>query len=514
MSARLPKPGGDDNTWGDVLNTFLEVSHNSDGTLLSNAVKQTGAITSVNGKTTTNGSVTLAAGDVGALPTSTKLAGLADTSGASSATQGQLLTYNSSTSQWAPSNPTVSWPLKAMVPMYIYPTYLGSFWDVIEANPTNVEYIIANVASGPGASVNSDYTLHINNMRQKGVKVLGYVDTNYAATSQSTVKTQMDTWASFYSIDGYLFDRAQNVAGSESYYVSLNGYAKGKNAAYVTVNNYGTIFPESYMTSADIHIITENTEALVLADTPSLVGYEFVYKYPTASFAEVVYSATAANLQAVLAKVTQRHSGYVFVTPDPVYGSTPPFWAQEQAWLAGTVPGAEQTANKDQPSGYAGLDSNGLIKQMELPNEVANASWFTTVMNPLSMFTFQQGSWSMQNGGGTWSVCNSSSPFGGGGAVGDSMSTTVKLDVGTYEIDVVGWVLVGGGKYDVKLDGTVLGNIDMYASSPSPNNETSYSSIVVSTSGMHTIQFVATGQNPSSNGFVVAVQYVNFIKTA
>jgi len=31
--SRLPTPGGDNNTWGDVLNEFLSVSHNSDGTL-------------------------------------------------------------------------------------------------------------------------------------------------------------------------------------------------------------------------------------------------------------------------------------------------------------------------------------------------------------------------------------------------------------------------------------------------------------------------------------------------
>jgi hypothetical protein len=31
--ARLPVPGSDDGTWGDVLNTFLTIAHNSDGTL-------------------------------------------------------------------------------------------------------------------------------------------------------------------------------------------------------------------------------------------------------------------------------------------------------------------------------------------------------------------------------------------------------------------------------------------------------------------------------------------------
>jgi hypothetical protein len=31
--ARLPAPGADDGTWGDVLNGFLVVAHNPDGTL-------------------------------------------------------------------------------------------------------------------------------------------------------------------------------------------------------------------------------------------------------------------------------------------------------------------------------------------------------------------------------------------------------------------------------------------------------------------------------------------------
>lgn len=36
--ARLPQPGGDEDTWGSVLNDFLEVSHNGDGTVKNGAV--------------------------------------------------------------------------------------------------------------------------------------------------------------------------------------------------------------------------------------------------------------------------------------------------------------------------------------------------------------------------------------------------------------------------------------------------------------------------------------------
>jgi hypothetical protein len=38
MTQRLPIPGSDDGTWGNILNGFLEVSHNADGTLVTSAV--------------------------------------------------------------------------------------------------------------------------------------------------------------------------------------------------------------------------------------------------------------------------------------------------------------------------------------------------------------------------------------------------------------------------------------------------------------------------------------------
>jgi parallel beta-helix repeat protein len=66
--ARLPTPGGDNNTWGTILNDYLNVSHNSDGTLKL--------------------SVTDAS----------KLQGTAVSSTAP--TDNQVLTYNNSNGQW------------------------------------------------------------------------------------------------------------------------------------------------------------------------------------------------------------------------------------------------------------------------------------------------------------------------------------------------------------------------------------------------------------------------------
>ncbi|HEV2412231.1 MAG TPA: hypothetical protein VGS28_00290 [Candidatus Saccharimonadales bacterium] len=124
--ARLPTPGGDSGTWGTVLNDFLEVSLNSDGTI------QTGAISSAGGELTSNkgkpsgyaglsGSGFVPSGQLGtgvasssnflrgdgtwATPNSGSSTLAADTDvSINSPTNGQALIYNSGSSKWTNQN--------------------------------------------------------------------------------------------------------------------------------------------------------------------------------------------------------------------------------------------------------------------------------------------------------------------------------------------------------------------------------------------------------------------------
>lgn len=108
--AQLPIPGGDDGSWGNILNTFLDVSHNSDGTLQTTALQQAGAITgdstvTVSG-TPASGQVLTATGDStaawstlngGAGPST--LAGDSDVA-ISGPSSNQVLAYNGTVSKW------------------------------------------------------------------------------------------------------------------------------------------------------------------------------------------------------------------------------------------------------------------------------------------------------------------------------------------------------------------------------------------------------------------------------
>ncbi|HJP96526.1 MAG TPA: hypothetical protein VJ843_04090 [Candidatus Saccharimonadales bacterium] len=72
--ARLPTLGSDDGVWGQVLNDFLGVSHNSDGTLLPSAVTNAGAaadsaVVHNSGSETVAGTKTFSASPVVPVPT-------------------------------------------------------------------------------------------------------------------------------------------------------------------------------------------------------------------------------------------------------------------------------------------------------------------------------------------------------------------------------------------------------------------------------------------------------------
>ena len=62
--SRLPVVGQDDDIWGEILNDFLSVAHNTDGTL-KKADLIDSAVQSINGQT--GSSITLSAADIGAV---------------------------------------------------------------------------------------------------------------------------------------------------------------------------------------------------------------------------------------------------------------------------------------------------------------------------------------------------------------------------------------------------------------------------------------------------------------
>lgn len=93
---RLPLPGQDDGTWGNILNDFLSVAHNSDGTLQDVGVLASKAVDTAvvhnTGAETVAGVKTFSASPV--VPTPTTGTQAANKTYVDSATSGTLLASN------------------------------------------------------------------------------------------------------------------------------------------------------------------------------------------------------------------------------------------------------------------------------------------------------------------------------------------------------------------------------------------------------------------------------------
>jgi len=106
----LPTPGGDEGTWGVILNGFLTVSHNADGTLQPTALTAAGAVTGDTGITVSgtpsNGQVLTATGGSTAVWTMPSGGGGSGTLAAdsdvriTSPSANQVLAYNGTASTW------------------------------------------------------------------------------------------------------------------------------------------------------------------------------------------------------------------------------------------------------------------------------------------------------------------------------------------------------------------------------------------------------------------------------
>ena len=212
---------------------------------------------------------------------------------------------------------TVSFIAAILIPLYSYP---GVDWTAIvqakEANPSVAMVVIINPDNGPGQSKDQNYVQGVNSLRSAGVVVLGYDHTSYAARPLSDVIADINSYKSWYNINGIFFDEMSNVPGNENYYTTLNQYTKsiGLN---LTVGNPGSSIPASYLGTLDVIVTYENQG---VPDSSSLAS--ITNGMPKNDFAVIAYGADQFNASAV--SNIFNYASYVYVTnntlPNP-YGA-------------------------------------------------------------------------------------------------------------------------------------------------------------------------------------------------
>jgi Spherulation-specific family 4 len=274
------------------------------------------------------------------------------------------------------------------VPSYIYPTgETGSgAWQTMEAAAPQVGIVLINPDSGPGSSSDPNYAAETTYMQAAGVKVLGYVITNYAATSLSSVESQIDDYYTWYGVDGIFLDDATTAAGADQeYFASLYSYIKAKpgGRSNTVAINPGTPPDVSYMSCCDICCDCETDLGSYRVRVPA----SWESGYPANRFWHIIYAAGwsgngTAQMYEVLNLSRTYNAGYVFITnayePNP-YDVIPsnPYWSELIAQLA-TPTGINTPA----PAVEDGFDqASGVLSSQWTPTgTVSIASYQLTVL--------------------------------------------------------------------------------------------------------------------------------------
>jgi len=218
---------------------------------------------------------------------------------------------------------------KLAIPAYFYP---GPIWTKAEKAASVVGIMIMNPASGPGTSPDTTYVAEVKRAQNKGILVLGYVDTANGTRPAATAKSEVDKYYTWYKPDGIFYDEADpSGCGKQTYYTALYRYVKLKSPLSTVVINPGTSIPECYMTTTDIMLNFEGSYSTYLNWSPG----SWVYKYPSGRFWQLVYDTRATKLANAITLSKKRNAGWVYITndvlvPDP-WDSLPPtsYWLKE-----------------------------------------------------------------------------------------------------------------------------------------------------------------------------------------
>lgn len=154
------------------------------------------------------------------------------------------------------------------IPAYFYP---GTYWTQATAAASRVGVMVMNPNSGPGTAINSDYVNAVKNAQAAGIKVIGYVPTNYGNRNAIAVKAEIDQYKTWYAVDGIFLDEVATSSNELTYYTDITNYIRSREGTLVMLNP-GTVPVENYIKLADITIIFEDTysnyqnwQALLLA---------------------------------------------------------------------------------------------------------------------------------------------------------------------------------------------------------------------------------------------------------
>jgi len=198
---------------------------------------------------------------------------------------------------------------RLVVPAYFRPDFRPGDWESMADDSRDVRMVILNLANGPGTAPDPAFSAALSRLREAGVPVAGYVDTNYGRRPPRDVLADLDCFLRWYDVAGVCFDRVSVTAQDVGYYAALSRDARNAGVR-VVLFNHGAHPVEAYAEHANMLGTFEGPWRAYL----QLAVPRWARSRPANIFYHVVYSVPRENFDHAFLLAIRRRAGCVYIT--------------------------------------------------------------------------------------------------------------------------------------------------------------------------------------------------------
>lgn len=186
------------------------------------------------------------------------------------------------------------------VPAYFHPALASAEWSTL-ASGMEVS-VVVNPASGPGSVRDPEYVAVLEPLRAAGVRLIGYVDTDYRRRPRSRILADVQRHQDFYGISEVFFDQVSSGCDDLGWYRGLIRRVRSAGVSGVILNPGVTPHP-GYFEHADAVTVFEGPSARFRDAALDVAGgcprWALVYDTPAEELVSVLASAVRRGISTV-----------------------------------------------------------------------------------------------------------------------------------------------------------------------------------------------------------------------
>ncbi|MFI8099771.1 spherulation-specific family 4 protein [Streptomyces sp. NPDC086023] len=184
-----------------------------------------------------------------------------------------------------------------LVPLYEHPADRPEDWEALIRAADLLRAVVLNPASGPGTGADERFLAVCHRLKDAGVPVLGYVDTDYGRRRHGAVVQDLLRYRDWYGADGAFLDQAAAEGEFLPHYRRLSVAARAA-GAHTLVLNHGAHPHPGYAELADVLVTFEGPwDAYQAVEVPEWTG-----AHPPERFCHLVYGVPPGAPAAELAR--------------------------------------------------------------------------------------------------------------------------------------------------------------------------------------------------------------------